>query len=85
MTTEEIHNFYINSEDIKIVKILLTLAHSSIPMETQPRNPEKAETQECSDGRIKKDHHQHRCVIRDQAKSSTPSSSQLLSMDMKIE
>lgn len=33
MTTEEIHNFNINREDIEIVRLLI-LVHSSIQMET---------------------------------------------------
>lgn len=38
-TTEEIHTFNIDNEDIEIVKDLLTLAQSSIQMETAAKKP----------------------------------------------
>lgn len=64
MSTEEIHNCNIDCEDIEIVT-LLTLVHL-VQIGTATKKSCKSEAQKGSNGRIRKDHQEQRCVVRDQ-------------------
>lgn len=53
VTIEQIRNFNRDNEGAEIV-VSLTLAHSSVQMERQPRNQEKAETRKGSNAEVGK-------------------------------
>lgn len=66
LTTEEIHDFSIHKGVTEIVQGHAYSGSSSMQVETQPRNPEKAETQNGHNGSTRKGRQVQSCVIRAQ-------------------
>ena len=55
MTTEELHNFNVDNEDIEIVRFCFPWFSHQFKWRLQPRNQEKTETWKGSNERIRKD------------------------------
>lgn len=63
MTIEEIHNFNIDNEDIKLLKIFFILVQSQFKWKLQARNIEKTMSQEGHNKELRKIT-KSMCVVR---------------------